>query len=97
MAPDSCLHNASIVGHGFSNLRMCGRLLRLDVLVPPPDIQCLYTIEPCLMQVLEGGGNGGIAHPALLKDHVTSPAGNIQLMSCCLLHQKHALTGASPI
>ncbi len=29
----------------------------------------------CAVQVLEGGGNGGIAHPALLKDHVTSPAG----------------------
>ncbi|KAK9841735.1 hypothetical protein WJX74_011101 [Apatococcus lobatus] len=33
------------------------------------------TVAGASRMVLEGGGNGGIAHPALLKDHVTSPAG----------------------
>ncbi|KAK9848849.1 hypothetical protein WJX84_005716 [Apatococcus fuscideae] len=33
------------------------------------------TVVGAARMVLEGGGNGGIAHPALLKDHVASPAG----------------------
>ena len=46
--------------------------------------------------MLEGGGNGGIAHPALLKDHVASPAGELSFSKQCMLiilptpdHGKH--------